>query len=175
MILVTTEDFTGFYLLALADKTRPVLEQFIEDYEKKYILKLLGKELGELLIADIEGEDSDSQAIEDRFQVLINPFTEQSSCKIYESEGLKKLLVALIYYHYVTETQTEHTQAGVTVPQSENSNILSPEGATRTAEKRWNKALDFIEAIQWYCQDFKPSDYPEYDGLKFYARYSPLL
>lgn len=175
MILVQISDFTGRKELAKSGKTNPVLQDFIDDFEADYICKILGVELGELLIADVQAE-SGSDPLEDRFTALIEPFRIQSTCgKIYKSLGLKDILTSLIYYNYVPDRQVRQSQSGATTGSSETSTVLSPRAAMRSAEAVHNAALDSIEAIQWRCYEHGPDIYPEYDGQKFDVQYSSLI
>lgn len=176
MILLDLDYFNTLFSLAQSNATDPTIQAYIDKYEASYIKRILGVSLGEKFITDVKGEDVDSDEIEARFQILIDGFVKQNSCgSIYENAGMKALLASLIYYHYVTETQVRHTQSGVTLNQAEVSTILTPENATRQAETKWNQALCSIEAIQWWCGTEDEATYPEYDGIYFRPRYSPLL
>lgn len=176
MILLSLSDFTTLFSLAQATASNPTLQAFIDKYEASYIKRILGVELGEKFITDVQGEDADSDEIESRFQILIDGFTKQDSCgHIMENRGMKEILAALVYYHYVTETQAKHTQSGVTLNQAEVSTILSPENATRFGEQKWNGALSSIEAVQWWCDVEDRANYTEYNGTYLRPRYSALL
>lgn len=182
MILVTLDSFVGKYVLARTNSTDPELQDFIDTYEKKYIYQLLGVELGQLLIDELTAYNSGSDPVEARFQVLLDPFTLQSSScfpfhtgKIYESLGLKDMLTAFIYYHYVKETHQKHSQSGVEQDDAETAKIVNNRTAARFAERKWNAALDTVDAIQWRCKFYEPTVYPEYKGLKFSPQYGSLL
>lgn len=182
MILVQKDDFVGKYVLARTNATDPELQSFIDTYEKKYILKLLGVELGQLLIDELTAYNSGSDPIEQRFQNLLDPFDLQSSScfpywnsKIFSSLGLKDMLVAFIYYHYVKETHQKHSQSGVIQDDAETAKVVNNRTASRMAEKKWNAALDTVDAIQWRCRIHEPSVYPEYKGLKFSPQYGSML
>lgn len=175
MILLEIEDFEKFHSLAQGTDDNPLLQSYIDRYEEKYIKLILGVILGQLFIDDIQGVDSDSAAIEDRFQKLLDKWFEQPIDCIYESTGMKDILASLVFYHYASDTQVRHTQSGVTLNQSEVSNTLSPEGAIRFGEMKWNDAIPSIHAIQWLCGCHDAETYPEYKGTKFEVKYSPLL
>lgn len=183
MILVTLDDFSGYYSLAQSVNTKPVIQNYIDRLEAQFIKRILGVELGELFIADVQGLDSDSSAIEDRFQVLIDPFSKQVkrgdfggwSNNIYESKGMKSILLGMIYSEYVSNEQVQHSQGGMINSQVETANAATPAEADRIGEVKWNDSLLSIIAIQWYCGCNQRATYPEYDGMYFRPKYSNLL
>ena len=177
MILVQTTDFeSGENQIAQTIQTTPLLQTYIDRYEEIFIKQILGVDLGQLFIDDIQGLDSDSSAIEDRFEVLIDPLIYQTSDgSILSTYGIKDILCKMIFFEYVTANQARHTQSGVTLNQSEVSTTMSPESATRYAEAKWNDAVGQIRTIQYYCSRFKSSDYPEYNGIYIRPKYSALL
>lgn len=175
MILLTLDDFTGFKFIARNDDDDAILQDYIDRYEAKYIREILGVELGKLFIEDIQGEDSDSAAISDRFQKLLDPFQEQQ-CKIYESKGMKDALACMIAYDYIARNQGKHSQSGFVANDVETAKVQSFENAAHYAEEKWNDTvIGTICAIQWYCSDFKKEDYPEYMGIVIRVRYAGLM
>lgn len=176
MILLTTDDFNLFQSIAQSSNNAALLQEYIDRYEESYIKRILGVTLGQLFIDDVKGLDSDSSAIEARFQILIDGFIKQDSCdRVLETKGMKDILASLVFYEYVSSTQIKHAQAGVITNQAEVSNIGSPEDATRFGEIKWNTALSSIEAVQWWCGTEDEANYPEYNGTLFQPKYSPLL
>lgn len=176
MILLDLDDFKTEFSLAQSNASDATIQEYIDKYEPKYIKRILGVELGEKFITDVKGEDLDSDEIEARFQILIDGFDKQSSCStIYENAGMKKILAALVFYHYVSDTQAKHSQSGVVTNQAEVSTVVTPENATRFGEQKWNEALASIEAVQWWCGTEDSANYSEYDGTYFRPRYSALL
>lgn len=177
MILVELADFaSGKYKIATTNVTETDLQDYIDRYEKPYIYKIFGVELGQLIIDDING-GSTSDPIEQRLQNLIDSFVLQAnSCwpftrKVYESLGLKDILKAAIYFHYVKEDQSKHSQSGVTQGDAEVSKVSTVRTAVAFAEKRWNEALGSVEAIQWRCRHYEASEYPEYAGVYLPPQY----
>ncbi|CAB4147499.1 hypothetical protein UFOVP518_31 [uncultured Caudovirales phage] len=94
---------------------------------------------------------------------------------IYNSYGIKDILVSIIYYYYVAGTQVKQSQSGAVLNQTETGDIMSPLNAFRTAEIKWNEILNSIGAVQWYCAIYDPDTYPEYRGVIFKPQYSALL
>lgn len=178
MILLTTDDFNLFQSIAQSPNNVSLLQEYIDRYEEIYIKRILGVDLGELFIDDVQGLDSDSSAIEARFQILIDGFIKQQDNDgdvIWEAKGMKDILASLVFCEYVSSTQVKHSQSGVITNQAEVSDIGSPEDAARFGEQKWNGALSSVEAIQWWCGTEDETTYPEYNGTLFRPRYSPLL
>jgi len=176
MILLTTDDFNLFQSIAQSSNNTALLQEYIDRYEEVYIKRILGVTLGQLFIDDVQGVDSDSSAIEDRFQILIDGFIKQDSCdRVLQTHGMKDILASLIFYHFVSDTQVKHAQAGVINNQAEVSNIGSPEDAVRFGEIKWNGSLSSIEAMQWWVGIEDGANYPEYNGELFKPKYSPLI
>lgn len=169
-LLVTLNSFTGLNQLARSTATDPKLQEYIDQYEEEYIIRLLGKELGELFI-----EDKSNPSQEARFAIIEHPFTEQENECLYISKGMKQMLTDIIFYYYVVETQTGHTQSGVANKQAEAGKVRTPDDAARKAERRFNDCLKTWDAIQWYCKTFARDDYPEYKGQHIGPIYSPIL
>lgn len=181
MILVVAGDaqvegsFVGQKLVAKSPHVTPVLQSFIDEYEATYIRRILGVELGNLLIEYIQA-GSGSNPPEERFDVLIEPFQMQDEgchSHIYESKGLADALTSFIYFHFICDTQQRHGQSGVAVSQSDTANVVSPRVAARKAESIFNTALDTVEAIQHKCR-IDPATYPEYRGIKIEPEYGSL-
>ena len=53
MILLQPSDFKGKYLIPLSNQDTPILNGYIDDYEKTYLYQLLGVELSNLFIDNL--------------------------------------------------------------------------------------------------------------------------
>lgn len=168
-ILLTLDDFkTGFHFLARSIDVDPIIQDYIDRYEESFIKRILGVDLGQKFIDDINGDDSDSSDMEERFQDLLDPFMEQDrDQRIYESNGFKDILASLVYYQYVADTASKHTLSGVALAQAETAGVFTPENQIEFAERKYNDATRHINAIQWLCVCKSPKVYPEFMGQKF--------
>jgi hypothetical protein len=181
MIILATTDFTGFQLLAQSNNITPVLQKFIDRYEKKAILDILGVKLGTLFIADLVNGVSTTP----KYDVINKPFDVQRDPTvpsltlptdfIYSSLGMKDILASFVYYHYVVKTQVISGQAGMIKQNADAANVVTVRGAARMAENAYNDALDSVEAIQWYCKSYAPADYPEYNGRCIEPEYASMM
>lgn len=166
-VFITTSDFSGLMVQARNNFTEPVLQSYIDTYEKNFLYKILGKELADLLIASPTNPDYD---------YIIKAFTykDSLSCE-HQSLGLKFILTALVYYQYQSDQQTQNTITGSTAGNGEITRQVDFQNAYRIGEKKWNEAVFSIEAIQKYVTDNKTVKYPTYNGQEFKIKYSPIL
>lgn len=178
MILITTADFTGRFQVNLNTANTPLLQACIDDWEKHYLCHLLGVELAELFIADLNNVSQEA-----RFTVIQDEFyLDHNSC-VHHSRGLVYLLTACCYYHYVTDHSYRVADSGITYPNNEAQTVASPLGASRASEVRWNEMLNTAAQIQWYVTSYAPQEfadnearmYPEYNGQCFEPRYGAML
>ena len=167
MILLKTTDFSGFQLIALNNQTIPTLQAYIDKFEKTFLQKILGINLANLFIADLANATQDP-----RFAVIEDLFAFEQNQSQYFSQGLKMILASMVYYEFVSNTQSGHSSTGVYGSINESMTNKSDNDAYRYGEIRWNDALDSIEAIQWYCKTYANQlypttpamTYPEYNG-----------
>jgi len=171
-LLVSTTDFTGQYAIATDVKTAAKLQSYIDTYEEEYILKLLGKELGDLFIASVSG----GVPVGARYLTIFNELTYEDSCGVLRiSKGMLTYLVAAIFYHYVADGMTESTQAGIGTANVDTALRGSLATQLRHAESRFNEALKTAWAIQEYCNTEEPATYPEYNGQTLEVAYSSFF
>ncbi len=173
MIIVQKTDFVGQYQLAQSIADTPLLQSTIDRYEKGLIIRLLGVPLGTLFIADLVA----GVPVAARFTTIFNPAFYQNGNQIRETLGIKAILLAAIYYHYIFDTQARQGQSGVVTQQSENATVLSPMNAARLGERAYNSVIDTWDNIQWYINTHTDV-YPEYSpapGEEIKAKFSLLL
>lgn len=163
MLIIQTTDFKDneFALATDLTTTKPLLQATIDTYEKEYIWYLLGKTLGDLFIADIAAGVPTTA----RFIKIFDPLQEQDDNDTLRiSRGIKKILLAAVYYHFIVNNQTEHSQSGITVPNLDTVKKVGFSNAVRAAELKFNELLDSVETIQWFCDEEDSATYPEYNG-----------
>jgi len=154
-IVISSADFTGKFKLTVNEFTISDLDSYIERYTVKFLIELFGKELYDLWSVDETMPPYDA---------LTNPFAFQSSCsKVYESKGVKDMLMGAVYFHYTRDIIQKQSIDGMKRTVAENSTGISfAEGSLHT---RWNEAIDTYEAIQAYILDNNVT-YPEFNGIK---------
>ena len=162
-LVITDYDFDeGKYVINDNDITRHDLKEYISDYERKFIYQLLGIELGDLFIADLNQEFKTPTTA--RFFKIFNPLYFKSTHPyntVVQSKGMIDVLKGLVYTEFVKEQNFKNNFNG-------NSQNLFESGENVPAYKngviiKYNQALDSYKAIQEYICD-NSTDYPEFDG-----------
>lgn len=162
MSILQTTDFTGFHKLAGSIENDTLLQSYIDKYEKSYINKVFGIALGKLIVADILANDG-IVPLDPNYLKVWNSFEEVGDDDAqYVSEGMSEILKSCIFWHYIVETTTQHTQAGVTGP---GIDTQARAASGRYAENRWNNMLSSWEAIQCFISE-NDTDYPDYVYLR---------
>ena len=154
MSIVVKTDFVGEYNVSKTNYDH--LDTYIEKYEKHYLLKLLGGELYGLFITDLTITDPQIPQTT-RFINLFNAFYEDYEEQLIISEGIRKMLVQFIYFHYVRELQTENSASGTVTNSVELGVNAKYKGNIVNV---YNQGVKNAQAIQWYiCKN--EADYPE--------------
>tara|TARA_R110001632_G_C11291678_1_gene412907 strand:- start:542 stop:1042 length:501 start_codon:yes stop_codon:yes gene_type:complete len=154
MSIVVNTDFKGEY--NISKNCYDQIDSYIEEYEKKYLLKLLGAELYALFIADLTVTEPQVPQTT-RFLDIFNSFAKDESNCIIESEGMRKMLTQLIYFHYVRENQVINTAGGTVSNSVELGLNASFKG---NIVQVYNQGINNSHSIQWYICD-NLTVYPE--------------
>lgn len=146
---------TGLY-------TNQKITNYIDRYEKDYIMELLGVELGNLFFADVSG----ALPVTPKYLKIYQPFYEQISFTYMGSKGMKDMLMGFIYFEYIKDMATNVTPVGSVKPKEQNSSVVSAHNPIYLV---YNESISTYNAIQEYIY-FNMNDYPEFRGLnKKYA------
>jgi hypothetical protein len=176
MILLSTADFVDFYFTPInpdPEGSESKLQAYIDRYERFYLRRLLGVALSDDFITDLANASQDVI-----YSVIQDPFAfDDPNQKHVQriSMGMVDMLTAFIYYHYVTDEQARNTFGGVAYNNNEANNMADMQNAYRHAEKKYNEALDTYNAIQWYVDEYQPTDYPDYNGVPLNVRFLPIF
>ena len=154
MPIVSKSDFVGEY--SVSKTSYDQLDWYIEKYEKKYLQKILGAELYGLFKDDLTVTDPQVPQAP-RFLDIFEPFAIDDDNYVVDSDGIKKMLVQFIYFHYVRELQSENSASGTVTNSVELGINAKYEGNIVTV---FNEAVDNSHAIQWYIYDRK-TEFPE--------------
>lgn len=191
MSLITPAEFTGIYSTAKDEFTAAEVQVFIDQHEPHYLLNLLGVELYNLFIADLNDDVPQSQ----RFLNIYNAFTEQGDgngfifytgspfCPcvqpsvtggllpgqqqaIYQSFGMKDMLLGFVYLEYNRSNDVQATPTGNRTPDAMAANMAAGSLRMNRLTIPYNRAIESYQAIQWYCK-YGPNkdDYPEFKGI----------
>ena len=155
-ILIDTDDFVGKWNIAVDDYSEDRLNDYIDTFEKQYLVYLLGVELFDLFQADLVLQVPQTA----RFVSIFNEFFIDDGSCVFHSEGMKKMLLGMIYFQYVRDNDIKQTPSGTYKNTSELANSFP---SFNSVVQRWNQSIENYQTIQWYICD-NPTIYPEYNG-----------
>lgn len=151
-MITQTSFFTGRY--KIASNKFSDLQSYIDEYEPKYLRMLMGADLYALFVADLVANVPQTA----RFISVFDPFNIDDGDCLMVSEGIKKMLVQFIYYHYVVDMAFTNTQAGNVRNSMELSEQLGYKGSNTV--QAYNEGVNNYKSIQWFICD-NSEDYPE--------------
>jgi hypothetical protein len=155
-ILIDADDFVGKWKIATDDYSETELDDYITTFEKKFLVALLGVELYDLFAADLVAQVPQTAI----YISIFNEFYIDDSSCVFHSEGMKKMLLGLIFFQYVRDQDIKNTVSGTVRNQSELANQIP---SFNSVVQRWNQSTDTFGVIQWYICDNSTS-YPTYNG-----------
>jgi uncharacterized protein YidB (DUF937 family) len=143
-MIVNVSDFVGKYELHRGQYDSPIIQDYIDIYEKRYLIELFGSELFDQFFADLDNSNVPQSP---NFQFVFNPFYENVFLhNIIQSEGIKQMLKGFIYFEYLKDKTDQITPNGMVVPSNENSTTASTIYSMMYA--RYNEAIRTFRAIQ---------------------------
>jgi len=153
-MFITTADFNvGKYELSTGIYDLPKLQSYIDKYEKKYLVQLLGVDLYADFIAN---------QLLPKYVKIFDPLEEDHDFCIIWSDGMTEMLKGFIYFEYGKDLINQMTPAGNVQPVGENSNVVSTLYSMIYA--RYNEGVGTYRAIQHYVV-LNRSDYSEFNGI----------
>ena len=146
-MIVNISDFTGKYQLSTGMYDTVKLQDYIDKYEKRYLIELFGANLYTEFESDLLANVPQSP----NFLKVFNPFYENLTYRqLIISEGIKEMLKGFIYFEYSKDLINQMTPYGNVRPISENSEPVSTLYSMIYA--RYNEAIRSYKAIQTYIQ-----------------------
>ena len=139
-------DYTGEY--RINSSCFDDLQLYIDKYEPYYLVRLLGADLKALFEADLTVTTPQVPQTSP-YTEIFNPFEIDDSSCLYVSDGIKQMLVQLIYFHYTREQGHKNTQSGTVNVNAENS-IMS---LSFNDISSYNEGISNYQIIQWYICD----------------------
>lgn len=149
MAIVLSTDFVGEYAIPQTCFNSVEFDFFIEKYEKVYLVQLMGAELYDLFIADLDGATPQAPQTQ-RFIDIFEEFQIDDSICLIVSEGMRKMMVQFIYFHYVRENQTLNTANGTVTNSVELGTNAAFQGNIVQA---YNQGVRNAHGIQWFILD----------------------
>jgi hypothetical protein len=145
-MFLTVQDFTGKYQLSTGMYDVTKLQDYIDKYEKRYLIELFGAKLYDEFISDLNIQNVPKSP---NFLKIYNPFYENITFRqLIISEGILEMLKGFVYFEYSKDLINQMTPYGNVRPISENSESVSTLYSMIYA--RYNEAIKTYRAIQTY-------------------------
>ena len=135
--MINTTDFKGKWAIAQNSFSR--LQDYIDRYEPKYLVDLMGKELADDFIADpsdVKWDDLKAKGF-----------------------GLTSLLVGFVYFEYVRDLPFRVTNGNVMYTQEENGSTVITAIVLR---QRYNECVRDYREIQKYLKE----NFDDFKGVR---------
>ena len=161
---------TGEFRISLQDQNDD-LEAVIDRLEVEVLQDLLGKELYDLFIADLDGGDIPEAPQTQRFIDIYNAIYEDETI-IIRSEGMLAMLRIFIWFEWTKQTGMQNTPVGMIKNEFENGTNLSNVNAG--IESTYNRAIKSYRAIVDYII-INSTTYPEYGSKGIIRQYISWL
>jgi hypothetical protein len=147
-MFLTVQDFTGKYQLSTGMYDVTKLQDYIDKYEKRYLIELFGAKLYDEFISDLDVANVPESP---NFLKVFDPFYENVTLRqLIISEGILEMLKGFVYFEYSKDLINQMTPYGNVRPISENSEPVSTLYSMIYA--RYNEAIKSYKAIQLYIQ-----------------------
>jgi hypothetical protein len=160
---LTTDDFINKFEVTTGLYQNDKIQSYLDRYEDEYLVKMLGVELYDLFIADL---DVNNEPQDIKFTNLFDPFNYQEGFSLLISRGIKDMLLGFLYFEYMKDLATQTTSVGVVKPEEQNSKVVS---AHTPIYLKYNESIKTYNAIQEYIL-LNMTTYPEFRGVrKLYA------
>lgn len=162
--IVQISDFKGKYAISQNAFDTVSLQSFIDKYEPKYLYDLLGVALGDLLLADIASPFAVPTTV--IYQTIFNTLNVDNTNYSYfnqiRSNGIKEMLIGLIYFEYIRTKAVVNTPVGSVTAQNEVSTIA--DFSSTLIYLNYNEAIKSYKSIQNYILLYS-SIYPTFNGV----------
>ena len=155
---VSTDDFkSGELRITSNNLSEQNLQGVIDATERTMLSAVLGAELSKLMIADYDPMTGFS---EQRFTDIFEPFEIDHEKELVMSDGIKRMLMLMVYFEYVRYQPIQNRETGNTTATNENSVQVS--GIGSGLYLRYNESVKNAHAIQWLIGQSEL--YPEFNG-----------
>jgi hypothetical protein len=127
-MFVTAQNFDDYpYNLPDLDNVENSFQDFVDLEEEEMLYRVLGRLLyEEFKVHMLALVDDPIVPLPDRWAKLLNGTTYTYRGRVFRWLGMVKLITPYIYSRWTTVTSDSHNGAGITVPKTENSTVISP-------------------------------------------------
>lgn len=155
---ITAGDFGNKFEIHTNGVNLGKLASYIARYQESYLIDMLGVELYDLFIADIDLPSPNPIYVK-----LLEAFNEQSDYKLLKSRGMQDMLLGFIYFEYLRDMKVQQTINTPVKVKGQNSDRAST--LNMGLFERYNESIGTYQAIQQYCMD-NSADYPTFRGIE---------
>lgn len=143
-MFLTPQDFTGKYELHTGLYDQPKLQDYINKYEKRYLIELFGATLFDDFILDLDVNDEPESP---NFIQIFNDFHQNVNLyHLLISEGILEMLKGFIYFEYSKDQMNQQTPFGNVSQLSENSKKVTTLNSMMYT--RYNESVKTFDAIR---------------------------
>lgn len=159
-ILINKSDFVGEYDLVKSNSDN--INAYIAKYEPKILRELMGSDLLALFQANLNNQIPTDPIYLD----LYNPFVKEVNGCVLESEGIKTMVLGMVYFFLSRKAKIKASMNGPV----ENQTEVSQPANTTFLPLSYNESVNTYRAIQQFCYANKAAVYPTFIGVhKGYA------
>lgn len=162
-LIVQTTDFTGRYEIAQNTYNTSTLQSFIDTYEEKYLIELLGVDLFNLFKADVANYAPQTAP----YTTIFNAIRQDWNSCILESSGIKNMLLGFIYFEFCRSNPVKNTISGFATNNVENG--TTPDFSNTQIYNVYNLSIKNYRVIQQHILN-NSSTFPLFNGqMKAYS------
>ena len=151
--IIEIADFAGTQY-SLTEQKYISYQNYLDKYEKRFLVNLLGADLYDLFIADLVSGVPQTQ----RFIDIYDAFAIDDNNSVRYSEGMKVAALQYVYFYAVRDLSVKKTNTGVVFNNNEVS--TGPFYSGYNIVEAYNEAIKNAKEIQWYICD-NDELYPE--------------
>ena len=151
--IIQIADFAGTQY-SLPEQKYISYQNYLDKYEKRFLVNLLGADLYDLFIADLVSGVPQTQ----RFIDIYDAFAIDDNNSVRYSEGMKVAALQYVYFYAVRDLSVKKTNTGVVFNNNEVS--TGPFYSGYNIVEAYNEAIKNAKEIQWYICD-NDEVYPE--------------
>ena len=164
-MILTSNDFTGRYEISVGYGSKK-LDELIEERVPFIIAELLGAEFAVEFLEQVE-DDTLTPENEKIFNELIFNIEYFCARVLYKSQGVKKMLLNILYSEYQEMIGTP-TSLGKIKTKTEGGELVTDNYTDRF--RYYNDGISTYRAIQAYIKD-NIEDYPLFKGIEKETRW----
>ena len=163
MSITQTSEYIGRFKLSVNSKTEDKLQDFIDYYERTTLIALMGKELYDLFIADLD--PITGIPVTQRFiDIYDEIYLDENTCFDYQriSEGIPEMLKNFVWFEYTRKQNQKSSINGTVRPTGENSTSIPNQNSYIV--EYYNKGIFSYRTIAEFIRK-DLTIYPEYKGV----------